>query len=195
MARKRISGKRTPSGQRSRSKAAILDRGERATAMCQPHRRWLEHHRMADDKSGRDYRADQRAATTIGRLRLAGLIDEAEYLAGARWAAIMHEMHVVIASPCSPRSSSGTMVPSGNEPPAEAHHLSREVEPEEKRQARVFKAYDAVVNKIDRESLTALDVAVVQDLPVNDGRLSVLRGALRWLAALWKIAGNERRAA
>lgn len=185
MARKRISGKRTPSGQRSRSKAAMLDRGERNVAMCQPHRRWL-----AEDR-----RADQRASTTLGRFRLAGLIDEAEYLAGDRWAGIMHEMHVVLASPCTPRSSSGTMVPSGNEPPAEAHHLSREPEPEEARQARVFKAYDAVVKKIDRESLVALDIVVVQDLPVHDGRMPVLRDALRWLARLWKISGDERRAA
>jgi len=182
--RKRKPGPRTASGQLSRSAAAVAYRDEGAVVRQQPHRRWLPE----------DKRADQRAETVLGRMRLGGMLTEAQYQAGVRWAAIVHRMHVALCVPRGPISIAGKMVPSGNEPPAEDDRPA-DFRTEEERHEAAMKDFNIVLGKLASDEVRALDVVVVRDRCPIGFDMQVLAEALNRLADLWKIADDEVRAA
>lgn len=177
--RKRKSeAKRERNGRAQRASADVRRNAERSVAMSQPHRAWLKD----------DQRADQRAATMIGRLRLAGLISEPQYWAGEKWARLMHEFHIVLATPISRASSMSAMVAPGMETPAEADHLSAErPETEEERQDRVIAAFDAVCGRISAADLCLLDAACVHGRAIGDDAMDDLTAALDQLVRLWRL--------
>lgn len=201
--RKRKTGMRTPNGRLSRSKAAVDQQrqGERATGLAQPHRRMVPETK----------RGDQRAGTLIGRLYLAGIITEAQCEAGERWAAVMHALHCVLASPSTVGSTIGQMVPSGNEPPAEDDRLSdANVETPQQRQDRLMRSFDKVVGRLDVIEMCALDAVCVQQQmpPSGDGSsgaaremragrlygdpMDELKSSLDRLVSLWHLGDDEK---
>jgi hypothetical protein len=82
--RKRKFAPRHPGGALVRREAAIL-----SLAALQPHRVWLP-----DEK-----RLDQKAGSPLGCLNLLGVLSDAQYLAGVRYAVVVGKYRAVIEAP------------------------------------------------------------------------------------------------
>lgn len=178
--RKRKPGPRTKAGQHSRAGQP----SQRDHVLAQPHRRGLPENK----------RGDQRAESVLGRLYLAGHITEPECWAGEKWRRLMHDFHVVLATPVQAASAISAMVAPGVEHSAEADHLAAETpETDEEKRERVMDAFDVVCGRLDSISLCALDAVVIQDRPPGPDALPELRVALGQLARLWRLGDNDHR--
>lgn len=187
--RKRKMGKRTASGQLSRSKTERAKRGQqdvRAVALKQPHRAWL----------GETRRADQRAESEIGRLCLAGRLTEAEYWAGERWRQLVHDFHRVMATPMTTCSALARMVAEqvGKEDVAGEVGAAERPESEEERRERVLDHHRKAMSTIRRlgdmarPAFTVMENAVLHDRGVETAAdLDALRAGLSQLARLWHL--------
>lgn len=197
--RKRKPGIRTKSGRLSESKAAMKARGARRNGtrdvvLEQPHRRWLDE----------DTRADQRAATVLGRLYLAGkrskktmpgTITEAQCMAGERWLAIINEFHVILATPMTRVSSAAIQVAdSGEHNPADADYLApSRPETEEERRDRVLDQYGAAMKAIraidpNGAVLRCMDACIIHDRVVCEDDIELLlKRGLDALVQLWRL--------
>src|ERR1700722_5115456 len=82
--RKRKIGFRHPGGELVRPQRAL-----RGLATLQPHRVWLP----------QEKRMDQKAASPFGCLNLLGVLDDAQYLAGLRYAVVVGKYRAVIETP------------------------------------------------------------------------------------------------
>lgn len=186
--RKRKEGKRTASGQLSRSKGERAKRGQhdvRSVALAQPHRAWLAENR----------RTDQRAESEIGRLCLGGRITEAQYWAGDRWARLIGEFHQVLATPMPTGSMLGRMVadPVRGDREGDVGAAERP-ETEEERRERVLVQHDGAMRALRRLGVDSRDVFAAMESIVIHGRpageqkdLDALRAGLTQLARLWRM--------
>lgn len=190
--RKRKQGlPRTPSGALSRSRYAVLARGERETAMAQPHRAWLPD----------ELRADQRAENLLGCLHLAGEITEAECWAGERYRRIMGDFRRLLASPGLPPSAVSRMVAPGVETPAEADHLGAErPETDEERSRRILAAYDGVRDEVlhfDRAFAGRIaedfDALICRDKACRPEQWPVIKRMLARLVDVWGLDADAPR--
>lgn len=198
MGRKKKKGVvRTKTGRISRAKSAVAARGERDAAMCQPHRRWLPEEK----------RADQRAATEVGRLYLRGAITEHELEAAEKLQRLMSELRQVMVSPAHARSASSIAVADQVETPAEADHLAPEQpESDEERAERVIRHVNRVVALLapprpslrlagaspgDTTVMREVERVCVADAPVVD--LGALRAGLGALVMFWHLDEGDRR--
>jgi len=197
--RKRKDGIRTKSGRLSEAKWAMKARGARRRGMRdvvleQPHRRWLDE----------DMRADQRAASVLGRLYLAGkkaakpmrgTITEAQFMAGERWLSIITDFHHILATPMTRLSAMALQVAeSGEHNPAEADYLApSRPETEEERRDRVLEQYGAAmgaIRKVDPNGavLRCMDACIIHDrLPSEEDIELLLKRGLDALVRLWRL--------
>lgn len=191
--RKRGNGHREPSGRISRAEKRVQSRlrTERDVVLDQPHRRWLPEEK----------RADQRAATEIGRLYLAGLITEAQCWAAERWHSLIMEFHVLLATPVTRMSAAALAVSeTGEQQPAAADHLTpSRPETEEERRDRVLAQYGAAMRAIRRvdptgSALQAMEACILHDkaLLAHDVDLLLKRG-LNALVELWRLDATAEK--
>lgn len=184
--RKKANIARTASGQPSRSRDAILSRGERDVAMSQPHRRDLPP----------ELRADQHAGCLVGRLFLAKQIYQREEWAARRYLSVKGELHSLLSTPSVPPCAVSRMIPPGNEPPAEDDRLADElvIEDDEDRRSRVLGRWDelkAALMPYSPAVRSALDSLVVSDIAVDAKTWPTVRHALRALADAWGFEVDE----
>ncbi|BAF86834.1 hypothetical protein AZC_0836 [Azorhizobium caulinodans ORS 571] len=178
--RKRKITQRQPNGQPKR-----LPRSERrdaimGVAMEQPHRRWLPE----------GARKDQRAESALGRLFLAGLITEPECWAGERLRRVLHEFHIVLATPMT-ASSAAIMVASPVQQDAEGDLMAAErPETEEERRDRVLASFDratSVLKRVEnsRSAIRDIDALLLRDQVPQD--IQPTRRGLAALASMWRL--------
>ncbi|UOK73002.1 hypothetical protein [Ancylobacter polymorphus] len=183
--RPRKAGKRTASGQLSRSTIAVLERGEREAVMAQPHRASLPE----------ELRMDQRAESVIGRMFLTGAISEAQYWAADRWRALVAQFHVVLATPMTTGSMLGRMVaPAAGQEEASGTDERRETE--EEMRERVLTQHKAAMGEIralDSAPLIfrAMEAVILRDCACSKREQEHLQRGLDALAWLWKLSDDS----
>ncbi|MBS7532111.1 hypothetical protein KHC28_00330 [Ancylobacter sonchi] len=184
--RKRKTGKRTPSGKLSESKAEKARRGlgdVRSVAMAQPHRAAV----------GKDRRLDQRAATELGRLFMIGRIDEAQYWAGERWFRLIGEFHQIMASPITNTTILGTMAAGDRGDRDGDVGAAERPETEEERRERVLGHHGSAMSVLrktadHRAVFRTLEAVVLYDCPIGgEPELVVLKEGLSVLARFWRL--------
>jgi hypothetical protein len=180
--RKKKAGKRTPSGQLSRSASAILERGERELGMMQPHRAWLPE----------ASRLDQRAESELGRIYLAGHITEPQCWAGEKWRGIVQDYRRFLASPVTAGSMLGQMVASGAGQEEESGTTERP-ETDEERRTRVLAQHGAAMRAIPRSAFPVMEAVVILDHAHHATQLPALQIGLSALARLWKMTDDMPR--
>lgn len=189
--RKRKAGRRTVSGKLSEARSEREKRGlgdVRAVVMNQPHRAGF----------GKDRRLDQRAATEVGRLFMAGRISEAEYWAAERWARLVGEFHQVLASPVTTSTMLGRLVADGYQDAREGDVGAAErPETDDERRERVLVQHDAamrVLRRLDdaQAVFRVMEAVVLHDRCAEDARARLaLRAGLSQLARLWRLAAPK----
>ncbi len=173
------SGRRRKSGPRHRSGELLRPHFDfRQLAALQPHRVWLPEEK----------RPDQKAASPLGCLNLLGVLSDAQYRAGVRYALVVGEYRAVIEAP---RATAGSGRGYGCTGDA---HCGRELaSPCECRQRkeRYDAAFAAVLEAGQRAARAVARVAVYGE-PCPRGALADLK---RGLDALGKHFGWAGRGA
>lgn len=162
-------GRRRKAGRRNRSGDLVRPQFEfRDLAALQPHRVWLPEER----------RLDQKAASPLGCLNLLGIISDAQYRAGIRYAIVVGKYRAVIETP---RATSGSG--RGYDCPGDLMCGRRTESPCEcaRRKERYDAAFAAV---LDAGQVAARAVArvAVHGEPCPQGALAALKRGLDALA-------------
>ncbi|HWF93656.1 MAG TPA: hypothetical protein VG291_01715 [Xanthobacteraceae bacterium] len=171
--RKRKIGLRHPGGELVRLQFDI-----RSLATLQPHRVWLP----------QEKRMDQKAASPLGCLNLLGVLTDAQYLAGVRYAVVVGKYRAVIETP---RAISGAG--RGYDCPGDLK-CGREGTPCEcrRRKERYDAAFAAVLEPGQRAARAVARVAVHGE-PCPRGALPDLKRGLDALAKHFGGAGKGQR--
>jgi hypothetical protein len=169
--RKRKAGRRHPNGELVRDR---LD--PRAVVLAQPHRRRLP----------AMLRLDQKAEAPLGGLNLVGVITDAQYVAGRRYAEIVARYRIVIQSPrSSPRSRSDMTIT--------GHGEGVTIDAAEARQCK--RAYDrafAAVLEAGQRAARAVARVAIYEQACPRGGIADLRRGLAALAAHFGLTGRAR---
>lgn len=184
--RPRKNGKRTASGQLSRSTLAVLERAEREQVMAQPHRACLPE----------ALRMDQRAESAIGRMFLMEDITEAQFWAADRWRSIVAQFHVVLASPMTGGSMLGRIVAPGAGQDEESGKNERPETEEEMRERVLDQHGEAMraIRSLDHSPLVfrVMEAVVIKDEACrNPQALARLVSGLDALCRLWKLSNDS----
>jgi hypothetical protein len=171
--RKRKIGLRHPGGDLVRSQCEA-----HSLANLQPHRVWLP----------QEKRLDQRAGSPLGCLNLLGVLTDAQYLAGVRYAVVVGKYRAVIETP-SAISGTGR----GYDCPGDLN-CGRVGAPCEcrRRKERYDAAFAAVLEPGQRAARAVARVAVHGE-PCPRGALPDLKRGLEALAKHFSGEGNGRR--
>ncbi|MGV6875906.1 hypothetical protein ACUSIJ_24875 [Pseudochelatococcus sp. B33] len=154
----------------------------RLVALSQPHRAWLPEAK----------RADQRAESLLGQLRLLKLITQAQYQAGVKWRKLMMEFHAVMASPAMPNGPLARIAAGERHgDAAPVHGGSSAIETEEERRDRVLRSLGDVgagLREIghSKQAFSSLEAVILYDRTLDD-YAHLFRG-LNALVRLWKIS-------
>jgi hypothetical protein len=174
--RKRKIGLRHPGGTLARREASDAQ----SLAALQPHRAWLP----------QEKRLDQKAASPFGCLNLLGVLSDAQYAAGVRYAIVVGHYRAVIESPRAMSGSGRGYDCAGdlacgrdNRPACECR----------RRKARYDAAFAAVIEAGQKAARAVARVAVHGE-PCPRGALPDLKRGLdalaRHFAARWKGEGG-----
>ena len=172
--RKRKIGHRHPGGELVRVQFDIRD-----LATLQPHRVWLPEEK----------RMDQKAASPLGCLNLLGVLTDAQYLAGVRYAVVVGKYRAVIETP-SATAGAGRGYDCPGDPkcgrdaaaPCECRH----------RKQRYDAAFAAVIEAGQRAARAVARVAVHGE-QCPRGALDDLKRGLDALARHFHGAGSAQR--
>jgi hypothetical protein len=169
--RKRKLGFRHPSGELVRPHLDL-----RGFATLQPHRVWLPESK----------RMDQKAASPLGCLNLLGVLSDAQYLAGVRYALVVGEYRAVIEAP---RATAGTG--RGYDCPGDLQCGRRRDHPCEcrRRKERYDAAFVAVLEAGQRAARAVARVAVYAE-QCPRGALAELKRGLDALVRHFSGAGK-----
>ena len=172
------SGRRRKPGPRYRSGELVPEKFDfRALAALQPHRVWLP----------QEKRLDQKADSPLGCLNLLGVISDAQYRAGLRYAVVVGKYRAVIETP---RATAGSG--RGYDCPGSAL-CAREADGCEcARRKALYDAAFAAVMEAGQVAARAVARVAVYGEPCPQGALAALKRGLDALARHFGWLGQRR---